>query len=175
MRFQATLRIVGLTLCLLSNACSNLFPPPNVNKSSVSQGDNSNQANTASSATEVKITQPTDGATVVHTQTVKGTSQNLPAGHVILVVVSTGGRFYPQSNAAIMQADGKWSAVAYMGKQPPGDAGRAFEIFAVLADKETQAAIENYLSAARVKNDYSGLDKLPDKAKVYDQVSVTRR
>lgn len=178
MRFRETLRTVGLTLCLLSAACAKLFPPPNTNKSGLNQGANSNATSTTShspTTAEIKITQPADGSTVVQTQTVKGTSQNLPDGQVIWVVASTDGSFYPQNDAAVMQADGKWSAITYLGKQPPEDAGRAFEIFAVLADKQAQAAFNNYLSMARGKSNSPGLGRLPPGAQVYDQVSVTRR
>jgi hypothetical protein len=123
----------------------------------------------------VKITQPVEGATVDQTQMVRGTSQAVPEGHAIWVVlyVQKVGRYYPQNQAADVQPNGGWSSMTYIGV--PSDVGLKFDLIAVLVDKEGQDAFARYLVNAKNKSDYAGLEQLPNGATVYDRVSVTRK
>lgn len=123
----------------------------------------------------VKITQPANGAQADQTQMVRGTSQAIPNGQVIWVVVfvQKAGRYYPQNQSADIQPNGEWASVTYIGI--PSDVGLKFDLLAVLADKEGQNAFNRYLVNARDRSDYPGLERLPDGATIYDRVSVTRR
>jgi hypothetical protein len=130
---------------------------------------------TAPAETSVSITQPAETAKVEQFLTVDGESQLLPKDSVIWLVIylPVTGRYYPQNFPADIQANGEWSATAYIGQ--PSDSGLAADVIAVLAEKSAQAAFNNYLTEAKNKNDYSGLEKIPEGATIYDRVSVIRK
>ena len=141
--------LLGLVLCLLT-AC----PPIQTN---------------------VKITYPTEGSRVDQTETVKGTSQEIPNDSVIWIVVLSKkvSRYYPQNYPADLQAnEGNWSSLVYIGNE--NDSGAEFDIIAVVADDETQNAFYEYLNDAAEKSDWPGLERLPEKTE-YDRVTVTRK
>ena len=155
-----TITILGFALSLLLTAC---LPSQTVTPISPTP------------STDAKISQPTDGATVSQTETIKGTSQRVPDTSAIWVVVyiPSVGRYYPQNNPADIQANGNWSSVAYIGI--PTDVGLKLDIIVVMADKTAQDAFNAYLKNARDKNDYPGLEQLPKGAKIYDRITVTRK
>jgi hypothetical protein len=123
----------------------------------------------------VKITRPTEAGLVDQTEMIRGTSKGIPAGNQIWVVVFVQkvGRYYPQNQAADIQANGNWYSIAYIGI--PADVGLKMDIIAVLADQQGQAAFAQYLQQAREKTDYAGLEKLPTGITVYDRISVIRK
>lgn len=123
----------------------------------------------------VKITQPAEGALAEPVQMTRGTSRAVPTGQAIWVVVFVQkvGRYYPQNQAADVQPNGGWSSMTYIGI--PSDVGLKFDLIAVLADSEGQAAFNKYLTNARNKSDYAGLEQLPIGVTVYDRISVTRK
>lgn len=129
---------------------------------------------TPTPTTEVKIVAPPDRGKVKQTEMVKGTSRNIPSGQIIWVVVFVhkAGQYYPQNQPADVQSDGDWASVTYFGI--PSDVGLMFDAIAVLADDASQTAFNNYLTEARDKNNYAGLEKLPVGAKIYSRVTVTR-
>ena len=161
-----TLIAVTVGLGLLLAACS--FPPPKPIQTPVA-------SQTPTPNTGLKITQPIEGGKVDQTEMVKGTSQRIPDGHVIWVVlfVQKVGRYYPQNQPADIQANGDWASVTYIGV--PKDVGLKFDILAVSADKEGQNALNRYLVNARDRSDYAGLERLPNGVAIYDRVSVTRK
>src|SRR2546423_355972 len=109
----------------------------------------------------VKITEPAEGGLVESTQMVRGTSRAVPAGQAIWVAVFVQkvGRYYPQNQAADVQPNGGWSSLTYIGIA--SDVGLKFDLIAVLADREGQAAFNKYLTNARNKSNYAGLEQLP--------------
>lgn len=129
---------------------------------------------TPTPATEVKIVSPPDRGKVKQTEMVKGTSRNIPNGQVIWVVVFVHnvGRYFPQNRPADVQSDGDWASVTYFGI--PTDAGLVFDAIAVLADDASQTALNNYLTEARDKKEWRGMEELPAGAKIYSRVTVTR-
>lgn len=165
MKLELPLFTMWLTLLMGLAACSRaaILPLPNPTPSP------------SPVKTEIKITYPSEGATVQQTESVKGTSQAIPDGHTIWVVVfiPTIGRYYPQNYPASAQPNGNWSSIAYLGVEK--DAGLRFEILAVLANHNAQAAFNNYLKDARDKKSYPGLEQLPKEAVIYDRITVTRR
>jgi hypothetical protein len=128
-----------------------------------------------SAKTEVKITYPSEGATVQQTESVKGTSQAIPDGNTIWVVVFVPavGRYYPQNYPADVQANGNWSSIAHIGVAK--DTGLRFDILAVLANSSAQATFNNYLKEARDKSSYPGLEQLVKDVVVHDRITVTRK
>lgn len=123
----------------------------------------------------LQISQPIEGAKINQTETVKGNSQNIPAGSVIWIVVflPSTGRYYPQNFPADVQANGDWTSLCYIGQA--NDSGLKAEFIVVLADKSAQDAFNAYLQDAKDKNDYSGLERLPAGATIYQRISVTRK
>jgi hypothetical protein len=130
---------------------------------------------TATIAIDVKITSPVEGAKVDQRETVKGTSQEIPNGSVIWVAVflPTVGRYFPQNQPAVIQAHGEWSSLAYIGQQ--SESGLKADIIAIVADKSTQDKFNNYLQDAKDKQNYAGLEQIPEGAKIYQSVSVIRK
>lgn len=108
-------------------------------------------------------------------QMVRGTSQAVPDGQAIWVVlfVQKVGRYFPPNQAADVQPNGGWASMTYIGV--PSDVGLKFDLIAVLVDKQGQDAFNKYLVNAKNKSDYAGLEQLPNGATVYDRVSVTRK
>lgn len=156
--------IFGLTLLLAG--C--LPPPKNKNPPPA-------PTPTPTPVTAVKITQPVEGGKVELKEVARGTSQNIPAGQVIWMVIfdQDMNRFFPQNNPADIQANDGWSSAVAIGN--PKDGGKKFDLKAVLADKEGQKAFKEYLVNWKGKANAPGLELIPDGAKIYDSVSVIRK
>ena len=155
-----------LTTSLLLFACGS-WPGPD-------GGPTPTPTATPNPTTEVKITKPREDDKVKQTDMTKGNSQNIPSGQVIWIVVFVHkvGRYYPQNQPADVQANGDWDSVTYFGG--PRDSGLDCDAIAVLADDAGQKAFNRYLTDAKDKNDWPGLERLPDGAKIYSRVSVKR-
>lgn len=123
----------------------------------------------------LKITEPIEGALVDPIQMVRGSSRGVPAGQAIwvFVFVQKVNRYYPQNQPADLQANGGWSSMTSIGIA--SDLGLKFDLIAVLADDEGRSAINNYLTNAKNRNDYPGVEQLPTGVTVYDRISVTRK
>lgn len=160
MKIWLTIIVIGFSLLTLLTACIPPTPPV---------------APTPTPTTDIRINQPTDGAMVEQKEMVSGTSQLIPNGSVIWVVVfiPSVGNFYPQNNPADIQANGEWSSLICVGQV--GESGLEADIIVVLADMNAQNAFNEYLVNARDKTDYPGLGQLPSGAIIYDRVSVVRK
>lgn len=110
-----------------------------------------------------------------HITTVEGTSTNLPDGSVIWVVVfiPVVNRFFPMNDSAVVLVNGDWTAQAVIGQ--PEEVSLEAVIYVILADSEAQAAFQSYLTEAISKNDFPGMQKIPESAMIYARVSVTRK
>ncbi len=124
---------------------------------------------------EVEITYPYDGANVEISETVRGTSEKIPEGHAIWIVVYPHlvDRYYPQNNSADVQANGDWTSNTSIGIEE--DVNRKFDIIAVLADKRAKAAFEAYIKQAKDTKKWTGLGKLIEGTTIYDRITVTRK
>ena len=124
---------------------------------------------------EVEITYPYNGATVEIGERVLGTSQKFPERQAIWIVVNphVAGRYYPQNVPADVQANGDWTSFTYIGIEE--EVNRKFYIIAVLADKRAQDAFNAYLIQAKDTGIWSGLERLPEGATIYDSITVTRK
>lgn len=170
---------LATALCLLFGACSP-FPNPPTPTIAPAPTDTPVPTNTPSPTptpiiTDVKISQPIDGAKVDQTETIKGTSQNIPEGSVIWVVIYLPAvrRYFPQNLPADIQVNGDWSSVVSIGQV--GESGLMADIIAVLANKSVQDSFNLYLKDAINTNDFSGLEKLPAGALIYHRISVMRK
>jgi len=154
MQIWRTAIALGFSLSLLLTACIPPPPPP---------------------TTEVKITCPADFDQVDVTEMARGTSQLVPDGHVIWVVLfpQITGRYYPQNDPAVIEATGNWSSSVCIGVE--GDVGLKFDILAVVADEAAQSSFRAYLADAKDRKDWPGLERLPEGATVYHRITVTRK
>jgi hypothetical protein len=126
-------------------------------------------------AYEVKITYPYDDDTVEIREMVRGTSQKIPEGQAIWIMVypHVVGRYYPQDNPVDVQANGDWTSLIYIGIEE--DVNRKFDIIAVLADKRAQDAFNAYFTKAKDTNTWPGLERLLEGATIYDRITVMRK
>ncbi len=124
--------------------------------------------------TKLEITYPYDAANVEISETVRGTSEKIPEGHAIWIMVypHVAGRYYPQNDPADVQANGDWTSLTNIGIKE--DVNRKFDIIAVLADRRAQDAFNAYLTESEYKKTWPGLERLPEGATIYDRITVTR-
>lgn len=124
--------------------------------------------------TKLEITYPHDGANVEISETVRGTSEKIPEGQAIWIMVYPHviGRYYPNNDPAGVQANGDWTSLTSIGIEE--DVNRKFDIIAVLADKRAQDAFNAYLKQAKDTDTWPGLERLPEGVTIYVRIPVTR-
>ena len=124
---------------------------------------------------KVEITYPYDAANVEIGEIVRGTSEKIPKGQAIWIIVYPHlvDRYYPQNNPADVQANGDWTSNTSIGIEE--DVNRKFDIIAVLADKRAQDAFEAYIKQAKDTKKWSGLGKLIEGTTIYDRITVTMK
>jgi hypothetical protein len=124
----------------------------------------------------LEITHPSDGSKVQIGVTVRGTSQNMPEGYKIWVIVYCPevDRYYPQDCAENVQGDGKWASRALIGVEGEGDVGKEFEIILIFADPTAHDILTQYVEWCTANGSWPGLEELPEGVIVYDSVSVIR-
>lgn len=119
----------------------------------------------------VSIVSPRPGESVPAVMTVRGTSEHVPAGHKIWILVASpdSDRVYPQTGPASVQPEGGWTSsnVRFGG-------GQEFDIVAILANPEAVRAFEDYLQKAQDMDDFSGLPMLPSGAVELARVRVNK-
>lgn len=125
--------------------------------------------------TEIKITNIAEGDSVIIDVMVKGTSKYIPKDHKIWMVIFSHpvNRFYPQNEPADMHVNGNWSSRCYIGIKE--DVEKRFDLLAILVDKDIQKNFMEYIKEAKDKEDWSGLEEIPDNAKVYQRITVIRK
>ncbi len=124
---------------------------------------------------QVKISYPLNQTSCQMTETVQGTSGNLPPNMRIWIIVKPqeNDLYYPQNKPAETDVNGNWSSVASIGRQ--GDDGKKFGIIVVLADESVRNSFSAYIANGREKGSFDGMQQLPDGVQIYDQILVTRR
>jgi hypothetical protein len=120
----------------------------------------------AAENTSVAIISPVNNASVTMIEWVSGTSQNIPAGQQLWVIVHEGNLYFPMVNRVQINTDGTWRYSATIGKED--DQGKSFEIMAVLANSSAQTKIQEWY-----KNPYD-LQNLPSGITLYSTITVTR-
>lgn len=124
---------------------------------------------------QIEITSPKENDLVEQTLIVKGYYNNIPNEQKLWIVIYPlkVNRYYPQNSFANLEAANKWTSIAYVGQK--NDIGQQFEIIAVLVDKKANDEIESYLANAKNKQDWPGLEKLPEGAVTYCTINVKRK
>jgi hypothetical protein len=122
----------------------------------------------------IRITYPSDGSEVERKVTVRGTSQNIPDGQVmwIVIYVHEARRYFPQDLPVDVQANGDWISPVIIGIDE--DVGMRFDIIVVLVDEKAQDAFNDYLKQWKGKDSSPGLERLPDGVVIYERITVTR-
>lgn len=140
----------------------------------IADGDILQVFSTPTLSTMVRITYPSDGSKVERKVTVRGTSQNIPEGQVIWVViyVHEARRYFPQDLPADVQVNGDWVSPVIIGIDE--DVGKEFDIIVVLVDQKAQDAFNDYLKDWGGKYPSPGLERLPEGALIYQRITVTR-
>jgi hypothetical protein len=125
-------------------------------------------------ATDVKITYPSNFATVNMNDTLSGIAKNIPEGNELYILVYPHGvkKYYPQ-NSKMHITDDMWSVPIWFGLK--NDVGEQFDIIAVTADKDAQAAYTSYMKTCDKANNWPGLDYIPSGSKEYDKITVIRK
>ena len=120
----------------------------------------------------VAITLPENGSTANHSTTVMGTSQNIPDGHAIwlLVYVPKVQLYYPMPTPAVVNSVGDWYSFATIGGS--SDIGDEFDIIAVVVNQPAQNTIIDYNINSMKGNFFGGIASLPTGAVEYSTVLV---
>jgi hypothetical protein len=87
----------------------------------------------------VVIIYPANNTDVSMWEWVRGTSQNIPSGHELWIVVRWGSLYFPMYDRVQRREDGTWMYRTSIGRE--NDSGKTFEIIAVLADSSAQTKI----------------------------------
>lgn len=123
-----------------------------------------------------KITEPANNAQVdTKDVIVSGTVKNIPSGSKVWLVVKIVkvNRYFPQDNPADVMTSGSWTSQIIVGQDTDHDLNA--QIFLVAANADAQNAFNAYLVNARNKNDYAGLEEIPDGAIGLDTISVVKK
>jgi hypothetical protein len=121
---------------------------------------------TASSKPSITITAPANNAKVDMYEWISGTSQNIPNGQELWIVVKVDGLYFPHKVETI-NTDGTWKQNVQIGQKDEGD--KSFELIAVLANSVAQATTQEWY-----KNPYD-LQNLPAGMTQHSTITVTRR
>jgi hypothetical protein len=163
--------IIPLVASILTAIIAGIFSY--VSSLSNSKTNNSNAA-ISTCAEQVNITAPADMQMVNIPEMIHGTYQNLPPDEQIWVLLkpSDVGKYYPQDHAEFLD-DSRWICSVSIGLG--WDAGKTFYIYAVLADRRTQAVLNDYVKQAKDKNDSPGIADLPKGVQICQYVKVIRK
>jgi hypothetical protein len=122
----------------------------------------------------VAINRPIEGSLANYSTTVSGTSQNIPNGQTIWLVVQVPkvNRYYPMIAPVAIDSTGNWYSFATLGG--PSDIGDQFNVIAVVANKTAQDNFIEYNINSMNANNFPGTVALPAGAIEYSKVQVIR-
>jgi hypothetical protein len=115
----------------------------------------------------VNITSPVNNTDVGIVEWVNGTSQNMPYGQELWLVVREGSLYFPMFDSVQRNVDGTWAYNTTIGKSD--DAGKSFDVIVVLADSSVQEIFQTWY-----KQPYD-LKSLPAEMIKSSIVTVTRK
>jgi len=124
---------------------------------------------------DIVINYPTDNEYVEKTIVVKGRYKNISKNEKIWIFIYPLkiNHYYPQNTSAELEANGKWSSLIYVGQD--NDIGQRFNIVAILANKNSTIEIEDYLRTAKDKQDWYGMEEIPEGALKFQTITVVRK
>jgi hypothetical protein len=119
----------------------------------------------------IHITAPYNDQTINFRLEVKGNYKEIPADQTLWVVVAPFRTplYYPQQDPAIIQPNGTWTSLTFVGTA--ADAGQAFDILLVLVNQPGEQAFTDYLAG----NPQNGLNGFPPGVTIVDKVTVWRK
>jgi hypothetical protein len=118
---------------------------------------------------EIKINYNSNTAKTV--EDMEGIAENIPEGYELWIIVNpdTTNTYYPQSQPVKVQNE-KWSVPVIIDTKD--NAGGTFNIIAVLADQKARAEFTSYNEKCKRDSNSPGMDKIPDGATSYDEITV---
>jgi hypothetical protein len=125
------------------------------------------------SSADIKITYPSDSATVQMKENITGTAINIPDGQQLWIAIypQNAYKYYPQ-NPVDVQNDGSWTLPVQFGQ--PENVGVKYDLYAVLADKNAQKEFNDYFDNCIKTNSWPGMGELPDGTTQSIKLTVTR-
>jgi len=123
---------------------------------------------------DIRITHPSDSAMVNMTEIMIGNATNIPEDQKLWITIypQTAHKYYPQ-NPVNIQNDGSWRLSIQFGGE--NNVGEKFDIVAVLADKNAQKVLNDYMEASAKAKFWKGMEELPDGTTEIIKFTVTRR
>lgn len=124
---------------------------------------------------KVSIIYPKTNGFVEQTALIEGTHKHISKNEKLWIFINpiNTNRYYPQNSFSVLDANGKWSTLVYLGQK--NDVGKKFEIIAVLVKKDAIKEIKQYLIEANNKQDWAGMEKIPENALIYERIFVIRK
>jgi len=124
-----------------------------------------------SNETSLSITSPADGVLVNMYEWVSGTSQSIPDGQHLWIIVRVEDRYFAHEVTTI-NPDGIWRHEVQIGQKD--ETGQHFDLMAVLADGSAHETLQNWRETWNTKSQYD-LQSLPTGTTQYCTVTVIRR
>jgi hypothetical protein len=127
----------------------------------------------------VTIESPRSGATIQQQRIdISGRALNIPKGEALIFVtlaITEGNKYHPSNTSCISGSEGEFLCPPYFvgGKSFEGDVAQ-YRVYAVLADAETREAFANYNLKVAESGAHTGMDELPETAKIKDSVEISR-
>ncbi len=120
------------------------------------------------------VTEPQHGWTVDCEEVIKGTYSSDIQEDPIWLVVEYDKKFWPWEEAA--KAPPLWSGTVYFGEcdKPEEWREKTFGLIIVTTNEQANTEFQDFRAAAQAVQS-AGMDRLPEGAKVYRRIIVTRR
>jgi hypothetical protein len=119
----------------------------------------------------ITITSHTNNTHVDRYEWINGTSQNIPEGQELWIVVHEGSLYFPMSDRVPRNTNGTWAYYTTIGKE--NDFEKSFDIITVLANSTAQATVQNWYQ--KNASEPYDLESLPAGMTSYNTITVTRR
>ena len=122
------------------------------------------------------IYEPTDGARVPQKTAVEGGYSDAEAKSDLWLVVQPveSPYYHPQPGPIPKDKNGQWRGVIYVG-EPGKNSGEEFLVFLVTTNPASSHIITEYLRESADKNEWLGLQTMPEGATSIDSVKVVRK
>ncbi len=122
---------------------------------------------------EIKITYPSDSATVQMKETLAGTAKKIPKGKNLWIAIypQNAYKYYPQKSVNV-QNDGSWTLPVQFGEAV--HSGIKFDICAILADNNAHKELSKYIKASKKAKSWDGIKFLPRGTKTITKLTVIR-
>ncbi len=181
-RWWATLPGVLTGVAALISAVAAIFAVTKGDGGSKDDGPVNGPTTTTSTTTttvpvpSIRLENPVDASRIPRPASVSGVVSGLPTGATIWVLTQPieGGEYQPDQRATVDRATGRWTGTVYAGDPRPLDAGKEFNVLAVISDANADRQFQAYVDENEKTQDYEGLRTLPAGAGPIAQAKVVR-